>query len=318
MRLLEECLAAQVLTNVAMIVEEQVPFSLSPMRSTRKARNQSMTQTSAPGPEAPQYATAPPFPAVKEKNTIGLIAFIVAVVGFIFACIPGALIVGWILLPIAFILGIVALCLKGKKKGLGLAGLIISVVGTVVGFIVFFAVVATAFDDAFSNGETSVSAPAEETAEVKDAADIEEGTRENPYPLGSGISDDEWTVVVNSVNLSAGDAVAAANEFNDPAPEGKTYVLVNATVTYTGTSAEGDMPSPTIEYVSVDGNTFASYDDDVMMEVAPESLDTLTTLYEGASETGNILLAVPAESAGEGVLAVTPSIFGDKVFVAVQ
>ena len=36
-------------------------------------------------------------------------AMIVAIVGFIFACIPGALIVGWILLPIAFVLSIVSL-----------------------------------------------------------------------------------------------------------------------------------------------------------------------------------------------------------------
>lgn len=40
---------------------------------------------------------------------------IIAIVGFIFACIPGALIVGWLLLPIAFILGIVAVFLKGGE-----------------------------------------------------------------------------------------------------------------------------------------------------------------------------------------------------------
>lgn len=78
------------------------------------------------------------------------------------------------------------------------------------------------------------------------------------------------------------------------------------------------MPWSTIEYVTVDGNTMSSTDDDALMVMAPDELDTLTTLYEGASVTGNELLAVPADTASEGVLAVSPSAFGDKVFVAVQ
>lgn len=72
---------------------------------------------SAPG--APVYGSGAPGTATapkKQKNTLGLVALIVAVVGFIFACIPGALIIGWVLLPIAFILAIVALVLKGKSK----------------------------------------------------------------------------------------------------------------------------------------------------------------------------------------------------------
>jgi len=78
-----------------------------------------------------------------------MIALIASIVGFIFACIPGALIVGWVLLPIAFILGIVGLFLSGKAKGASIAAIIISVVGAVVGAVVFFTVVADAFNDAF-------------------------------------------------------------------------------------------------------------------------------------------------------------------------
>ena len=50
---------------------------------------------------------AGPLP-VKRSNTVGLIALVVGVIGFVFACVPGALVVGWVLLPIAFILGVVA------------------------------------------------------------------------------------------------------------------------------------------------------------------------------------------------------------------
>lgn len=91
-------------------------------------------------------------PAVRrEKNQLGLIAFIASIVGFVFACMPGALIVGWILLPIAFILGLVSLFLAGRKKWAGIVAVIISVVGTIVGVLVFLFVVADSFQKAFAN-----------------------------------------------------------------------------------------------------------------------------------------------------------------------
>lgn len=86
-----------------------------------------------------------------EKNTVGTAALVTAIIGFIFACIPGALIVGWILLPVAFILSIVGLVGSGKKKGAAVAGLIISIVGTIVGFLVFFVVVGEAFEESFED-----------------------------------------------------------------------------------------------------------------------------------------------------------------------
>src|SRR5690625_5975263 len=78
-----------------------------------------MTQhTSNPNIPTPSqfgpYQGTPPPP---QKNGIGLAALIVAIVGFLFACIPGALIIGWVLLPVAFILSIVGLTRSGRKKG---------------------------------------------------------------------------------------------------------------------------------------------------------------------------------------------------------
>src|SRR5699024_11481272 len=73
----------------------------------------------------------------RGKNVMGIIAFVLALIGFIFACIPCALTVGWILLPIAFLLSIISFFLNGKK-GFSIAALIISVVGTIVGILVFF------------------------------------------------------------------------------------------------------------------------------------------------------------------------------------
>lgn len=263
--------------------------------------------------------------AKKQSNVVGLIALITAVLGFVFACIPGALIVGWILLPIAFVLGLVSLFLKDKSKWMGITAVILSIVGTVVGVVVFLTVVATSFDEAFDSGNTTVVEPsddavaddgaAEEDVAEGDAA-AEAGTRGNPYPIGSVIESDDWRVVVNSVTLDATDAVASANEFNEPPAEGSEYILVNYSATYLGDDPDGQIPtSVIIEYVTADSTTVNSFDNSV---VAPEAIDTISTLYTDGTATGNAAFEVPTATADQGVLAVTPGLLGDKVFVDVQ
>ena len=285
------------------------------------------------------------------RNVLGIIALITAILGAIFACVPGALILGWILLPTAFVHSLVSLFLRGKRRGSGIAGLIISVVGTIVGVVVFFAVVADAFDEAFTD-ETTGSQPAQQEEgseqdgaeqdgseegaqdqEEADAApaseeesdqdaeedaaeeDADEGTRANPYPLGTELSSSDWTVTVNSVDLDADAAVAAENQFNEGPAEGHTYILVNVTATYAGEDPDGASPWVSVSYVSPAGNTFSASDRSV---VTPESFDSLATLYEGASETGNIALHVPSEDVEDGVLSVDPDMFADTVYVEVS
>lgn len=261
----------------------------------------------------------------KQRNVLGLIALIAAVVGFIFACIPGALIVGWVLLPIAFILALVSLFLKDKAKGMGITALILSIVGTIVGFVVFFTVVSASVDEAFGSGDTTVvepsadaaaeSAPEGETVE-EEPATAAEGTRETPYPIGSVIENEEWRVVVNSVTLGATDAVMAANEFNEAPAEGSEYVLVNYSTTYIGDDADGQTPAfVTLAYVTAEGTTVNSYDS---LAMPPEPMDSMSTLYTDGTATGNTVFEVPTATAGEGVLAITPGLLGDKVFVAVK
>ena len=257
----------------------------------------------------------------KQSNIVGLIALVAAILGFIFACIPGALIVGWVLLPIAFILSLVSLFLKGKAKWMGITALILSIVGTIVGFIVFFSVVTDSFDEAFSGGETTVVEPSEDAGETNEAAPEENavgeaGTRANPYPLGSVIENEEWRIVVNSVSLAATDAVLAANQFNELPAEGSEYILVNYSATYLGDDPNGQMPAfLSVEYVTADGTTVNSFDN---YASAPEPIDSTSTLYTDATATGNITFAVPTATAGQGVLAVRPGMISDKVFVAVQ
>lgn len=268
---------------------------------------------------APAYGSpTPPTNAKKQLNVLGLIALITAVLGFIFACVPGALIVGWVLLPIAFILAIVSLFLRDKAKWMGITALITSVVGTIVGIVVFTAVVATSFDNAFG-GETTVVEPSQggsTQGSGKSEGEAKGGTRDNPNAIGSVIESKDWRVVINSVTLAATDAVVAANSFNEAPAAGTEYILVNYSATYIGDDADGQMPAfVTVEYVTADGKTINSFDKFV---TPPDPIDSTSTLYTDATATGNVVFEVPTATAGQGVLAVRAGMLGDKVFVATK
>jgi hypothetical protein len=182
----------------------------------------------------PPSPLQPQTPA-KQSNTVGLVALILSIIGFVFACIPGALIDGWILLPAAFVLGIVGLCLSGKSKGTSIAAVIISIVGVVVGVVVFFAVVADAFHDAFGKpdfGKSDLSAPSSTSAQRSENGN-QAGSRENPFPIGQPVHNQEWQVTLGAPH-EAGGAIAAENQFHDPRKAGMEYWTVPVTATYTG------------------------------------------------------------------------------------
>lgn len=271
-----------------------------------------------PPASAPQYGAPVGAKPADQRNILGILALMFAGLGFVFACIPGALIVGWILLPVGFILGIISLFLKDKVKWQGLTAVIVAVVGTIVGVVVFFAVVGAAVSDAFDESDVTIG---ESTSEVagEDATQDEDpaavvGTRENPAPLGAPIEGGDWTVVINSVQLAATDIVLAANSFNEAPDVGTEYIIINYTATYTGEDPDGEMPAFVgIEYVTAAGVTVDGLDKFVS---GPDEIDTLSTLYSGASVTGNHSLQVP--SPADGVIAVRPGMFGDKVFVAIK
>lgn len=264
----------------------------------------------------PLQAPVPaPMPEKKARNIVGLIALVMSVIGFVFACIPGALIIGWILLPVSFILGLVGLFRRGESHWPAITAVIVAVVGTIVGVIVFLGVVSDAVDDAFSSAGASVGSAAADSSS-QGASASKSGTRDNPLPLGTEISGQDWKVVVNSVTFDANDAVRSANEFNEAPEEGHEYVLINYSVTYTGDDSNGQTPAfVSVDYVSPDGVTIDRSDS---LAVAPDAIDTLTTLYNGGSVTGNTVLSIPSATAQDGVLAVQPGLLDDKVFVAVK
>jgi hypothetical protein len=214
----------------------------------------------------------------KRNNTIGLIALIVSVIGFVFACVPGALIVGWVLLPIAFILGIVGLFLSGKAKGTSIAAVIVSTIGTVVGVVVFLTVASDAFNDAFHKSDLSASSPT--SADASEDGN-QPGSRENPLPIGETVTNQDWDVTLGAPR-EAWAEIAAEHQFNDPPNAGMEYWVVPITATYTGNDTGNTAFNISVKFVGSDNRT---YDDRCGVIRAP--LDDVGELYKGgvAEET---------------------------------
>ena len=263
-------------------------------------------QGGGPAPWPPYPPSAGPQAQVKQKNTVGLIALVVGVIGFIFACIPGALIIGWVLLPIAFILGIVGLCLSGKAKATSIAAVIISVVGTVVGVSVFAVVVGDAFSNAFTNASLSPTAPTAMNGPSGGNQSGTRGSRENPLPIGETVSNQDWQVTLGTPR-EAWSEIAATNQFNEPPASGMQYWIVPVTAIYTGDKTGSPAFGITIKFVGSDNRT---YDD--RCGVIPDPVSDVGELYRGGQAKGNACVAVPAGASG--LWTVTTGFIGKPVF----
>jgi hypothetical protein len=258
-------------------------------------------------PPMPQPVT--PYASPKPKNTLGLIALAVSVIGFVFACIKGALVVGWVLLPIAFILGIVALFQAGKGKGTGVAAIIISVVGTVVGVAVFATAVTDSVDQAFGGSTLSASpssAPSGSATNDSSAA----GTRGNPYRIGETVNNRDWKVTLGRPH-EAWAEVSATNQFNEPPKAGMEFWIVPVTAVYTGDATGNVAVGVDVKFVGSDNRT---YED--RCGVIPNSLTDIGDLYKNGVAQGNTCVAVPAGA--DGLWTVTAGFIAKPVFFAAR
>lgn len=260
---------------------------------------------------------------VLPRNDVGLVGLIVAIVGFVFACIPGAPLIGWVLLPIGFILSVVGLALTEKTQAAALAGLIVSVVGTVAGGLVLM----FSIDNVFL-GDVKLLPSPQSSAEVdrygatddddqsakNDGVDsTDQGSRGQPVELGSTVSSPDWDVTIVNFDPQATDAVLAAHELNDPPGEGNVYAMAEVEFTYTGKSSADPVAETDIAYVTKGGATRNFYDVDVLI---PEpSFYDIGELYEGTSGTGHVILEIPADD-DNGLLRVTPGVVEEDVFVS--
>lgn len=255
----------------------------------------------------PAPTTAPP----AQKNGLGLAALIVGAVAFVFGIIPFLSFIAWLPALVAIGLGIAGLIVKNRKRLFAWLGVALGVLAIIIGTIVSIASVAgvaQSVNDAIASStvapQPEATTPADETAPETSS---EAGTRENPAALGSAVTTEDWTVVVNSYNAS-GNEIVAANQFNDAAPAGSHYEVVNYTVTYNGADS-AYAAEVVIDAVTGGGNVVNSFDNIVLLD---DSMG-LDELFAGASATGSAAFVVPD---GETVLLrVRPGMMAEEVFV---
>lgn len=276
------------------------------------------------------YATPPapsaqPAPA-RAGNGLATAGFVLGLLGFLGSFIPVLNIVGIAMGVVGAILagfGLNRARTSASGKGLAISGLVLGVLALIIGVVVNVAF-ANAVDNAIEDTtDTSVEAPAEsaDDAAAEEPADAAEEdaepaasavgtTRDNPAPLGSAINGGDWTVTINTVTP------AEADSLGQTAQAGSTLLVVNLTATYNGTDEQGATPWASVEFVTPEGTTVTSYSGSTLF-IPDSQFDSLATLYEGASTTGNQIFEVPANWQ-EGVLVVSPDLMADSVFVAVQ
>lgn len=150
-----------------------------------------------------------------------------------------------------------------------------------------------------TEGEDDAQADSAQEEPDEDAEAADAGTRDDPLPLGETVESDDWAVAIESYTPNADEQISAENQFNDPAPEGHSYALIEAAATYTGEESDMVMMGVEIAYVTDTGETINAWDS---MAVAPDELDSSTELYHGGSASGNVALALPEE--GDGLIRV--------------
>ena len=145
---------------------------------------------------APPEYTAPALATAPKKNTIGFVAFGLAVAGFLLAVIPGPSAVAWLLLVPAIILGIIALVQKRKPLWPGLVAVILGPIAWIIAIIISLAGFASGISDAVND---EVDNPGIE-APVEDAPAEEAPAEEAPSEatLGQTLTNNDGVAVTFS------------------------------------------------------------------------------------------------------------------------
>ena len=237
-------------------------------------------QTPPAQPAQPPALSAPA--GTKRTNIIGIIALVASIIGFIFACIPDAPVVGWVLLPTAFVLGIAGLFLTGMTRGASIAAAVVSIIGTVVGVAVFFT-----------------------QAGASDGYQV--GSRQNPVPFGAPSSNRDWDITLGHPR-EAWSEISAVNPVHTPPQSGMEYWIVPISATYKGDRTGNTSYGVGVTFVGSDNRTY-DYHCGIL-----NAFENVGDLHTGGQAAGDVCLVVPAGA--DGLWSVSsgfgPVFFGAK------
>lgn len=256
--------------------------------------------------------TQPVVPTGQKPLSSGMAvtAFVVGLIGFLTAFIPvinAVSIVGGI---VAVVLGVLAVrkanAGQAAGKGLAVAGLVLGALAVIGGIIanLLFGAAVTAIDEAVQDTEQRI---ADQEADRGTAVDDGAAGTETVLALGESAEVGEYTVTVTAVNLDAGDVLAEANQFNEPATN--QYVLADVSVVYTG-AEEGDAWLD-LSHVFM-GTDARQYDASACGAVTPAPVVEAPTLNNGGAADYQVCFDVPAEAMDGGRIFVEESFSWDE------
>jgi hypothetical protein len=261
---------------------------------------------------------------------LGIASLVIGIVAAVLSFIPLIQYVMGFVAFVGLVLGLVGIFLKGRKKAIAIAGSIVSAVALVLSFVL-----SIAYTDSFIEGVNDAIEESSPTAEVltddsdsdmgmgeseSDSGAAEGGTRDNPLPLGTTITigapgAPDWEVTVGPSTLDATEIVLAENQFNDPPEAGLQYAMLNLDATYVGETSGTPWVDISVSYVGADGVTYESYD---TFAVAPDPFTDINELFPGGSGSGNVVVAIPSDSAAQGTWRIGASWLGTDLFFAAE
>ncbi|WP_246854128.1 hypothetical protein [Naasia sp. SYSU D00057] len=219
-----------------------------------------------------------------------------------------------------------ALFLRGRRKGIAVAGTVVSGIALVLSIamgLFYTAAFVASVDQAVEDRAPSVvepedqaaGAPADDTAPPAEQVDeATAGSRENPSALGTTISVEggdgvDWEITPTSALLDVTAQVKAANTFNpDPAP-GNVYAQLNVHVKYVGPDS-GSPSELVFTYVSDEGREYNG-----SFVVMDGQLSDVSELFSPGEADGSVIIEIPADGADQGVWGVE-YVWGDPHFFA--
>ena len=112
--------------------------------------------------------------------------------------------------------------------------------------------------------------------------------RQSPIAVGTPTDvGDDWTLTVNGL-LPDASTIIAANEFNDPAPAGSEYVLVDVTIAFAG---EGSASAAAVDLDLVGDSNVAVAGGDCSVSFDGQ-LDRFSDVFSPGEVTGSVCFLV--------------------------
>lgn len=140
---------------------------------------------------------------------------------------------------------------------------------------------------------TSTLEPSPTPAPTPTPKPVEAGTsRSNPLPLGTEFAGETWSIVVSDVvrGQDAAQAIAKANQFNDPLREGFEFLIANVKLENISTKQEAQSASLAVDLrVTGDKNLVYSR----VSVVPPKSLEG--ELFPDGTTEGQIVFEIPSD-----------------------